>query len=410
MFEYFMLSSVADITRSEQHNTSSSDLGLTQMVIRIPRLLRSLLILSVLVGPAIGFGAFRLASEVERDRAQAHLGSRVGAAALAIERELAADLETLHALKALFEAGVPVTQDRFTAVAEHILTRHPSLQALEWILRIAHDSRRDHEQSRRENGLRGYTITERAENGELVAAGDRESYYPGTFVAPIGGSNERMIGFDLGSDPLRREAIERAAATGEIALTDPVELVHETAAVNGVLALLAVFEDASESAEAGEADLRGFVLAVFRIDQLLEPAQLGPGGVALNSIVFELIDGDGGFWAVRGSTDNLPEKPLSGMSAEQPIEAGGQRWHLVAFPTAEYMQSLQTRQPLLLGATAALAWELLVGLVFVVGKRSRDQLEQRHARLMNNILESLNDGVIVADRNGTLGGLAVQLV
>jgi len=401
MFEHFMLSSAADITRSEQHNISSSDPGLTQMVIRIPRLLRSLLILSVLVGPAIGFGAFRLASEVERDRAQAHLGSRVGTAALAMERELAADLETLHALKALFEAGVPVTHDRFTAVAERILTRHPSLQALEWIPRIGHGSRRAHEQSRRENGLHGYTITERTENGELVAAGDREWYYPGAFVAPHAG-NERLIGFDLGSDPLRREAIERAAATGEIALTDPVELVHEAAAVNGVLALLAVFEDASESAEAGEADLRGFVLAVFRIDQLLEPAQLGPGGAALNSIVFELIDGDGGFGAVRGSTDDLPEQPLSGMSAEQPIEVGGQRWHLVAFPTAEYMQSLQTRQPLLLGVTAALAWGLLVGLVFVVGKRSRDHLEQRHARLMNNILESLNDGVIVADRNGRI--------
>ena len=90
------------------------------------------------------------------------------------------------------------------------------------------------------------------------------------------------------------------------------------------------------------------------------------------------------------------------MSAEQPIEAGGQRWHLVAFPTAEYMQSLQTRQPLLLGATAALAWELLVGLVFVIGKHSRDHLEQRHARLMNNILESLNEGVIVADRKGRI--------
>ena len=401
MFEHFMLSSAADITRSEQHNISSSDFGLTQMVIRIPRLLRSLLILSVLVGPAIGFGAFRLASEVERDRAQAHLGSRVGTAALAIERELAADLETLYALKALFEAGVPVTHDRFTAVAERILTRHPSLQALEWIPRIAHDSRRAHEQSRRENGLHGYTITERTENGELVAAGDREWYYPGAFVAPHAG-NERVIGFDLGSDPLRKEAIERAAATGEIALTDPVELVHEAAAVSGVLALLAVFEDASESAEAGEADLRGFVLAVFRIDQLLEPAQLGPGGAALNSIVFEFIDGDGGFWAVRGSTNDLPEQPLSGMSAEQPIEAGGQRWHLVAFPTAEYMQSVRTRQPLLLGATAALAWVLLVGLVFVVGKRSRDHLEQRHARLMNNILESLNDGVIVADATGRI--------
>jgi len=90
------------------------------------------------------------------------------------------------------------------------------------------------------------------------------------------------------------------------------------------------------------------------------------------------------------------------MSDEQPIEAGGQRWHLVALPTAEYLRSMQTRQPLLLGVTATFAWELLFGFVAILGKRTRDRLERRHARLMNNILESLNDGVVVADRKGRI--------
>lgn len=371
------------------------------MTRRIPHIPRQLLVLALLAGPVIGFGAYRLATAVERDRAQAHLDRRVAAAALAIERELAANLEVLYALRTLFEADGPVAHERFTAVAEPILARHSCLQALEWIPRTAHGSRHAHEKSRREDGFDGYTISERTESGELVAAGDREWYYPVAYVAPIEG-NERAIGFDLGSDTLRREAIDRAAATGEIALTDPVTLVQGTVSENGVLALLAVFEGASEIAETGVADITGFVLAVFHLDQLLQPALLGPDGAALTSIVFELIDGDGGFLAVHGSPNGTREQSLTGMSAEQPIEAGGQRWHLVAFPKAEYMQSLQTRQPPLLGAIAAFAWELLVGFVFVIGKRSRDRLEQRHVRLMNNILESLNDGVIVADRHGRI--------
>ena len=169
-----------------------------------------------------------------------------------------------------------------------------------------------------------------------------------------------------------------------------------------MLALLAVFESASWPAEASEEDLQGFVLAVFRLGQLLQPAQFGPGGAALSSIVFELIDGDGGFWAVHGSTDGISEQPLSGMSAEQPIEAGGQRWHLVALPTAEYMQSLKTRQPLLLGVIAAFAWELLFGFVAILVKRTHDRLERRHARLMNIILASLSDGIVVADTTGRI--------
>jgi sigma-B regulation protein RsbU (phosphoserine phosphatase) len=169
-----------------------------------------------------------------------------------------------------------------------------------------------------------------------------------------------------------------------------------------VLALLAVFEDASEMTEAGEVHLRGFVLAVFRLDLFLQQANLGTGDATPNSILFELIDGDGGFLAVHGSPDGTRKQSLSGISAAQAIEAGGQRWHLVAFPTADYLRSLRTRQPQLLGAGAGLGWELLIGLVVLLEKRSRDRLNRKHARLVTNILKSLNDGVIVADRSGRI--------
>ncbi len=371
------------------------------MAIRFPHIPRGLLVLAVLAGPVIGLGAYRLATEVERDRAQDHLDRRVAAAALVIERELAADLEVLYALRPLFESGAPVPPERFMAAAAPILARHPSLKALEWIPRIAHDARNAYEQRQREDGFDDYTICERTETGEFVEAGDREWYYPVALVAPIAG-NERAIGFDLGSDTIRREAINRAAVTGEIALTDPVTLVQGSASENGVLALLAVFEGTSDLAETGEASLRGLVLAVFRLGELVLRAQREPDGVPLTSIVFELIGGEGGFWAVRASPDGSPIQSLFGMSAEQTIDAGGRRWHLVAFPTAEYMRSLQTRLPLLLGVIATIAWELLAGLVFVEGKRSRDRLERRHSRLMNNILESLSDGIIVADTTGRI--------
>jgi PAS domain S-box-containing protein len=371
------------------------------MRVRFPSIPRGLLIVAMLAGPVIGLVANRLATAVERDRAQAHLDRRVASAALAIERELAADLEALYILKFLFEAGGPVPRVRFSAMAESVLARHECLQALEWLPRIDRGSRHEHEQSTREGGFDGYTITELTSAGELVVAGDREWYYPVAYVVPVEG-NERAIGFDIGSDAARRDAIDRAAATGEIALSEPITLVQGSARANGVLALLAVFKRAPEFADAGEAQLKGFVLAVFRLDRLLQQTNLGPGGSALASIAFELIDGEGGFLAVRESADGTGRSTPSGMSANQPIEIGGQRWHLVALPTAEYLNALQTRQPLLLGIIAALAWELLVGLVAISGKRTRDRLEQRHARLMTIILESLSDGIIVADTTGRI--------
>jgi hypothetical protein len=91
------------------------------MRVRFPSIPRGLLIVAMLAGPVIGLVANRLATAVERDRAQAHLDRRVASAALAIERELAADLEALYILKFLFEAGGPVPRVRFSAVAESVL-------------------------------------------------------------------------------------------------------------------------------------------------------------------------------------------------------------------------------------------------------------------------------------------------
>ena len=396
-----MLSLWTEFNRYERSTFSSSATGLTQMAVRFPRIPRGLLIFAVLAGPALGFGAYRLATEVERESAQAQLDRRVAAAALVLERELGADLEVLYALRSAFEAGVPVTDTRFEALAVPILARHPSLQALEWIPRIASDSRRAHEQRRRNDGLGDYAITEKSPTGEMVVAGDREWHYPVAFVVPLEG-NERALGFDLGSDRLRREAMDRAAATGAITLTSPIELVQGAGSENTVLAFLAVFRNTPEVVERGEMDLMGFVLAILRLDFLLQSVQASSSATALTNISFELIHGDGGFAAVHASDGDDRNQPLVWMSAEQPIQAGGQRWHLVALPTTEYMQSLRTRQPLLLGLIAAIAWELLVGLVVALGKQSRDRLKRRHARLMRNILESLADGVIVADTSGKI--------
>ena len=401
MCRFLVLSLRTDFNRYEHDTFSSTDTGLTPMAFRFPRIPRGLLIFAVLAGPVIGFSAYRLATDVERERAQAQLDRRVAAAALVLERELSADLEVLYALRSAFETGVPVTDARFEALAVPILARHPSLQALEWIPRIASDSRRAHEQNRRDDGLDDYAITDHAPTGEMVVAGDREWYYPVAFLVPLEG-NEPALGFDLGSDGIRREAMDRAAATGTITLTGPIELVQGAESDNSVLAFLAVFRDASETVEAGEMDLMGFVLAILRLDVLLQGVQKSSSATALSNISFELIHGDGGFAAVHASGDDDRDQPLVWMSAEQPIQAGGQRWHLVALPSTEYMQSLRTRQPLLLGLIAAIAWELLAGLVVVLGKRSRDRLRRRHAHLMRNILESLADGVIVADTSGKI--------
>lgn len=371
--------------------------------IRVPRIPRNLIVVALLLGPVIGFSVYRLAASVERDRTRLQLEVHVANAAVAIDSELTADLEVLYALRSLFDLGAPVTREAFEHMARPFLARHPLLRGLEWIPRVGRAERRAHEQRMRADGYAGYTIREQLSSGELVTAGDREWYAPVAFVEPWVG-NRRALGFDLGSDRLRRKALERAAMTGKPSLSDPIKLVQGSPAATGVLAFLAVSGNVPEVLDTGGGPLRGFVLAVIDVDKLLRRARFGHGSSALNGIRFELVDEDvdGRLLVIHGAPLNPQEEPIGIMSAEQSIEVGGQRWRLVAHPTAAFMNPLRTRQPLLLGAIAAIAWELLIGLVVIQGKRTRDRLERRHARLMDNILQSLSDGVIVADTSGKI--------
>jgi PAS domain S-box-containing protein len=373
------------------------------MTIRVPRVPRSLLVLALLLGPVIGFSVYRLADDVEHDRAQLLLERRVGNAAVAIDSELTADLEVLYGLRSLFDLDVPVTRESFGHMARPFLARHPLLKGLEWIPSVGRAERQAHEQRMREEGVADYEIKEQLPNGELVTAGDRDWYAPVAFVEPLE-NNRRAIGFDLASDRLRRRALERAAMTGRPALSDPISLVQGSPAATGLLALLAVSGDGHEVRALDRDDLLGFVLAILDVNGLLQHAHLGSDASGLNGISLELVDEDvgGEIQVIRGVSPDPQERLVRGLSAEQFIEVGGQRWRLVARPTAAFMDPIRTRQPLLLGAIAAIAWELLIGLVVIQGKRTRDRLERRHARLMDNILQSLSDGVIVADTNGRI--------
>ena len=366
-------------------------------MIRPPSIALTLIMIAAVAGPVIGVGIYRVAVGVEWDRTEAHLERRVAAAASAIEREVGADLEVLYALRSWFELDVPVTRQRFTMTAQPFLDRHPSIKALEWAPRIARD-----EQQSRERSARGNNPPNDA-TLEHTTIDQRGWYYPVTFVETAQG-NTLALGSDIGSDRLCREAMDRTIGTAQPALTDPFSLLQGTPDRTGMLAFLAVFGDGSGISEAQHGELHGFVLAVFDINDLLQQALRVNGSAAASGINFELVDTD-----VTGSTLAVPQpsplpnpRSVAKSSVEEAIDIGGQRWRLVATPTAAYLRSLRTSEPVLLGVTATIAWELLVVLVFVVGRRSRDRLERRHARLMSNILESLRDGVIVADTAGRI--------
>ncbi|HYA42931.1 MAG TPA: CHASE domain-containing protein, partial [Syntrophobacteraceae bacterium] len=114
-------------------------------------------------------------------------------------------LAVIKVLQRFFVASQNVDDKKFAAFAVPFLEERKELQALEWIPRVRYAERAGYEQMRRGQEMLEFEITERGPDGNIVPAGDRETYYPVFYVEPLKG-NEKAVGFDLGSNLTRRTA------------------------------------------------------------------------------------------------------------------------------------------------------------------------------------------------------------
>ncbi|MSO54906.1 MAG: hypothetical protein EXQ90_07295 [Rhodospirillales bacterium] len=93
------------------------------------------------------------------------------------------------------------------------MTIHPGIQALVWIPRVRAEQRQKFESAARNEGF-DFQFTERAFDGSMVRAGDRPDYFPIYAIEPFRGTyrgTEATLGFDLGSDPGRKQLLSAIA-------------------------------------------------------------------------------------------------------------------------------------------------------------------------------------------------------
>jgi len=100
--------------------------------------------------------------------------------------------------------------------------------------------------------------------------------------------NRSAWGFDVGSEAVRREAIERAIATGQPAITGRISLVQQDKAHTGFLYLVPVFRNGTHPSTPGErlAALTGLVFTPIVLEAALVDLQEAVG----HRIDFEIFD------------------------------------------------------------------------------------------------------------------------
>lgn len=288
---------------------------------------------------------------------------RDGAADLAsqLRTSLASDEATVASIRDLFLAdNETVDRQEFRVFAAAALERNPHIQALEWVPRVPSFQRTTYEDAVRGGGYPRFQFTEKDGNGTIIRAGPRNEYFPVYYVEPMAG-NQAALGYDLGSDVVRLDALRRASDTGMLAATARVTLVQDSGDQFGFLLFMPIYGydvSGTPPPERRLADLSGFAAGVFRMGDL---AHTSFGDVNASPYVVSIYDES----APPGeqllyTSDQQGAGGLAGSEFQESfaLDVGGRKWSLVIKPRSD----LGAFQPISL-ASGAFAAGLLMTIL-----------------------------------------------
>lgn len=222
--------------------------------------------------------------QAERARIQLAFDSRAGEIQRLLVEYSVDVIDSTLALRDVFLASSDVGRAEFSVFSQGILQRHPEIQALEWLPRVAQADLPAFEQAIRAEGFPGFQVIERDSAGQLVKAAARSEYFPIMFVEPMAG-NEKAFGFDSISNPLSREAKNLARASGKPSASQKLSLMQRGDADPGILVSIPVRR---QSANGDALDIAGFVSAIILPAKMVEIVTQGLNIDALGIVIDDL--------------------------------------------------------------------------------------------------------------------------
>lgn len=187
----------------------------------------------------------------------------------AISDSIKIQIDRLQGVGRYLESREAVSRGEFRDYVEPLLSDAP-IQAIVWAPRISKEERPLHEEGARQDGIAGYGIREMSAEGLMISATERSEYYPAFYVFPKD-DNSRALGFDLASEPVRRNSLSKALDEGVAVATSPLPIIINNGEMTGVLVFIPVYRKGSASGTADErrANIKGFVVGVYRIEEFL---------------------------------------------------------------------------------------------------------------------------------------------
>ena len=232
---------------------------------------------------------------------------------------------------------------------------------------------------------------------------ERPVYHSLVYVEPFGGRNLRAFGFDMYTNPVRREAMDRAIDLGLPSVSGMVKLAQETNedVQHGFIYCLPVYHTGRliVTPDQRRAALRALVCGGFRANDLMR----GIFGASTSDLELEVFDG-----AITpesrmyNSSGHAEEIAVSTLSHTRPVEIGGRTWNLRVSANQAFINSISWTQSQLVmvsGTLLSFALFLGLGLWFDIERRTQERV-RRNSQIFNAVQDSVKESLLVIDKSG----------
>ena len=356
---------------------------------------------------------WQLWSAAERAAGQARRAQfdyRAREVASQLSQRMAGYVQVLRGVQALFASSQEVTRTEFAdfVFSYDLENELPGVQAITYMHAVP-----ESERGKLAARLQGRGVSDFA----ISPPGHRALYAPVVFIEPFNGKNQRALGYDGYSDPLRRSMLEQARDSGQPALSPRVVLVQDgdTRERAGFVLGLPVYHNGAprQSVSQRRGALAGWVTAPFRISEVL--AGLSSRHTA--GLVLDLVDSGAAAAAEPGQMAaveaisvgaihlkllvraSAPMRPVPGESRPATIALIGLAATLVLTALTWLLARGTVRTAHALERTRALAHELEIKRQDALALADTAHQAQT---MLRSILDSTIDGILVDNGEGRI--------
>ncbi len=271
----------------------------------------------------------------------------------------------LNMLSGFFKSSDHVSRSEFNSYCRPLVDSR-LIQACLWIPSVSSAEINVFTDKTRAEELHGFSIWEPGPDGSPAPAAERDIHYPVLYVEPWD-DHQRLTGYDMSSDPLRRSAIDAALQTGHPTASDPVTLFAAPGSPRGFV----VFQPASNAGQTGTVGM-GIVpdAIVQRRAHVSDNAEM-----TLSASLYHLAPGRPPLWLAcsRGCSHLHDRAALRHATHESmPVFIFGQVFEVLIGPEPEWLATHPLRRwiaTLITGGALTFLFSVLMGIA--AGRQTR---------------------------------------